>query len=83
MEGLAFIELTLADGSALWLAAGAIYAIEKSPNERTTVVRTPSEPFMVVDSPQSVMDKMRDAFAPQFDSTTVGLFNPPQDEDEE
>jgi hypothetical protein len=62
MPELGFLELTTSTGSALWLVAGSVFAIEKDPNETFTWVKTPSGDFGVMESPQAVMTQLHEVF---------------------
>jgi len=56
-NALGFLELTGATGSALWVVAGSVYAIERDPNEKSTLVKTASELFAVADAPAGVFEQ--------------------------
>lgn len=59
---IGFLDLTTKEGSALWLVAGTVWAIEKSPNESFTMIKTAAEPIAVIESPQDVIDQLAEIF---------------------
>ncbi len=73
---IGFIELTAVDGAELFVVAGSIYAIERPPAETSyetlkTNVKTASELFVVLDSPATVIAKIKELMDQQ--DATFGL----------
>ncbi|MET0886199.1 MAG: hypothetical protein ABWX92_07085 [Mycetocola sp.] len=53
-EEQGFIQLTTSEGAEVWIIVGCWYAIEKSPNENFTLVKTASELFTVMEPPARI-----------------------------
>lgn len=82
-----FLELTTyPEGATLYLVAGSFYAIEKSPNEKFTIVRTSVEPLMVVETPEVIFERwaaMQKAAEDRLrEEVPTGMYGYPEGDDD-
>jgi len=56
------IELTTSEGSDLLLVASTIWAIENSPNEKFTLLKTAAEPLGVMETPAIIVERMKELY---------------------